>query len=211
MEVSTFQQIVSLIEKSENILLVTHRKPDGDAVGSTMAMYKALTLLGKKVTAASTDKLPESFDFLPEIENLSQGLNAGQDFVVTLDCDQTEVDRLKYHLEDNKIHIIITPKQGRFFKENVSCQEGHEEFDLIISLDVADIPQLGKLYEENKKLFSSVPIVNIDHHVSNTQFGRINYVDPGASSTAEILHGLLRHMETHFGKTFMIPEIATFL
>src|SRR3990172_5681889 len=192
MEVSILQQIVSLIEKRENILLCTHRKPDGDAIGSTMAMYKALSLLGKKVTAACADKLPESFDFLPEIEHLSQGLSAGQEFVVTLDCGQTEVDRLKYHLEDNKIHIIITPKQGRFLKENVSCQEGHEDFDLIIALDVADIPQMGRLYEDNKGLFSSVPIINIDHHVSNTQFGRINYVDPAASSTSEIIYGFLK-------------------
>lgn len=36
------------------------------------------------------------------------------------------------------------------------------------------------------------PILNIDHHSSNTRFGTINWIVPGASSTCELIHGLLR-------------------
>ena len=211
MESSLQHQIIALIERSEKILLCTHRKPDGDAVGSIMAMYKALSLLGKEVTAACADQLPDTFQFLPEIDHLTQEVPGNRDFVVTLDCEHTEVDRLKYHLEDNKIHIVITPKKGRFFQENVSCQERTDHYDLIITLDVADVPQLGKLYEENRALFTSVPIVNIDHHISNTQFGKLNWVDAASSSTSEMLYQLIREMEKHFQKTLIVPETATFL
>jgi phosphoesterase RecJ-like protein len=211
MESSVIQQITALIERSEKILLCTHRKPDGDAVGSIMALYKSLTLLGKEVTAACADELPEHFNFLPEIDHLNQEVPGGKDFVVTLDCDQTEVDRLKYHLEDNKIHIVITPKQGKFRKENISCQERTDHYDLIITVDVADISQLGKLYEDNSELFTSTPVINIDHHVSNPGFGKINLIDVTSSSTAEILYGLLRHLENHFQKKLIVPETATFL
>jgi len=211
MENSVFQQITAFIERSEKILLCTHRKPDGDAIGSIMAMYKALNLLGKEVTAACADELPENFLFLPEIDHLSQDVPGGKDFVVTLDCDQTEVDRLKYHLEDNKIHIVITPKKGKFRKENVSCQERTDHYDLIITVDVADISQLGKLYEDNVELFTSTPIINIDHHISNPGFGKVNLIDVSSSSTAEILYGLIRHLEQHFQKTLIVPETATFL
>ncbi|MGE3278477.1 MAG: DHH family phosphoesterase [Candidatus Altimarinota bacterium] len=211
MENSVFQQITAFIERSEKILLCTHRKPDGDAIGSIMAMYKALNLLGKEVTAACADELPEMFHFLPEIDHLNQDVPGGKDFVVTLDCDQTEVDRLKYHLEDNKIHIVITPKKGTFRKENVSCQERTDHYDLIITVDVADISQLGKLYEDNAELFTSTPIINIDHHISNPGFGKINLIDVASSSTAEILYGLIRHLEQHFQKNLIVPETATFL
>jgi len=211
MEVSVFQQIINLIDRSEKILLCTHRKPDGDAVGSTMAMHKILNLLGKKVTAACADELPDNFSFLPEVDSFSQEIPGGKDFIVTLDCDQSEVDRLKYHLEDNKIHIIITPKNGRFFEKNVSCQERSDNFDLIMTLDAADISQLGKLYEDNVDLFTSVPIINIDHHISNTQFGKLNLIDVAASSTAEILYQLLRDLEKRYNKTLLNAEIATFL
>ena len=211
MDLTLPQQIVALIERSQNILLCTHRKPDGDAVGSIMALSKALKLIGKKVTAACADEIPESFDFLPEVGELVQEVGAGQDFVVTLDCDETEVDRLKYHLEDNKIHIVITPKKGRFQEKNVSCQQNQEPFDLILTVDVADVPQLGKLYEDHTDLFTALPVVNIDHHLSNTQFGKLNWIDVSASSTAEILYGLIQALERHFGKSLITPEVATFL
>lgn len=211
MDTSVFQQITAFIERSEKILLCTHRKPDGDAIGSIMALYKALTLLGKEVTAACADELPENFHFLPEIDHLNQEIPGGKDFVVTLDCDQTEVDRLKYHLEDNKIHIVITPKQGKFLKENVSCQERTDHYDLIITVDVAAVSQLGKLYDDNIDLFAATPWINIDHHVSNPGFGKINLIDVTSSSTAEILYGLLRHLENHFQKKLIVPETATFL
>jgi phosphoesterase RecJ-like protein len=211
MNESVHQQIIPLIERSERILLCTHRKPDGDAVGSIMALTKALNLLGKEVTAACADEVPDNFHFLPDINMLHKSVAGGKDFVVTLDCDKTEVDRLKYHLEDNKIHIVITPKNGQFVKENVSCHEGTGNYDLIITVDVADIPQLGKLYEDNSELFASVPVVNIDHHISNTQFGKINHIDVSASSTAEMLHALIRDMEKQFGKTLITPDVATFL
>ncbi|MDP3975451.1 MAG: bifunctional oligoribonuclease/PAP phosphatase NrnA [bacterium] len=210
-DLSTQSQIVALIERSQNILLCTHRKPDGDAVGSIMALYKALKLLDKKVTASCESELPESFSFLPEVEHITRDVNANQDFVVTLDCADAEVDRLKYHLEDNKIHIIITPKRGRFLKENVSVQKNVESYDLIITVDVADIPQLGRLYQENAELFASTPVVNIDHHISNTQFGKINVIENKASSTAEILFGLIRALEAHFHKPLLTAEVSTFL
>jgi phosphoesterase RecJ-like protein len=40
-----------------------------------------------------------------------------------------------------------------------------------------------------------VPIVNLDHHRTNPRFGAVNYVDPGASSTAEMAYHLLRLLE----------------
>lgn len=211
MENSRFDDIIALIERSERILLCTHRKPDGDAVGSIMALYKALNLMGKEVAATCTDELPDQFGFLPDIEQLSQTVPGAHEFIVTLDCANTEVDRLKYHLEGNKIHIVITPKKGRFLKENVSSKEHIDSYDLIITVDVADIPQLGKLYEEHTELFASLPVINIDHHISNTNFGKINLIDPSACATGEILYDLIRILEKKTGKTLITEEVATFL
>lgn len=208
---AVFSSIINHIQKSERILLCTHRKPDGDAIGSIMALYKVLSLLQKEVTAVCADSPPDQFQFLPNVREVAQDIPGAGDFVVTLDCDKTEVDRLKYQLEDNKIHIIITPKKGRFSPENLSCEQKSDHYDLIITVDVADIPQLGKLHEENADLFSSVPVINIDHHVSNTQFGTINVIQPKASSTSEILYGLITALEKQFQKNLITPEVATFL
>lgn len=78
------------------------------------------------------------------------------------------------------------------FIENVdrikSDYETTKKYDLFISLDCGDVERLGKasrFYEEAEMT------INIDHHISNTNFARINYVKPQASSTCETLFSLL--------------------
>jgi phosphoesterase RecJ-like protein len=65
-------------------------------------------------------------------------------------------------------------------------------FDLVISLDCSDLQRLGSFPQ--MPAFGRVPLINIDHHVTNLGFGRVNLVDPSASSTAEIVLRLLEHM-----------------
>ena len=57
-------KIKKLINDSQSILLLTHESPDGDAVGSSLALYNALKDMGKKPDVI----IPEysrCFDFLP--------------------------------------------------------------------------------------------------------------------------------------------------
>jgi phosphoesterase RecJ-like protein len=61
-------------------------------------------------------------------------------------------------------------------------------FDLIVLVDCADPTRLGPLFEALPGWFGgSIPIVNIDHHVTNTRFGTVNLVDSVAASTTEVL------------------------
>lgn len=66
-------------------------------------------------------------------------------------------------------------------------------FDLVISLDCSDLARLGSIYEPDR--FAGIPLLNIDHHVTNLYFGDVNIVDPSAASTAEIILSLLDHLE----------------
>jgi phosphoesterase RecJ-like protein len=75
--------------------------------------------------------------------------------------------------------------------ENV-VQEVSIPFDLVISLDCSDKKRLGCFTE--MPAFGDVPLLNIDHHLTNLRFGDVNLVDSHASSTAEIVFHLLDHM-----------------
>jgi phosphoesterase RecJ-like protein len=59
--------------------------------------------------------------------------------------------------------------------------------DVIVCLDCSDLERLGSLYTENKAKFEATPVVNIDHHTSNTDYGRLNLVDRSAGSVCEYL------------------------
>ena len=57
---------VKEIKKARSVVLFTHRDPDGDAIGSIIALYIALRRMGKKVFMFSSDAVPEMYRFLPD-------------------------------------------------------------------------------------------------------------------------------------------------
>ena len=56
----------SMLESAERIVIATHMKPDGDAVGSSMGMYHTLKVYGKSAKIAFTNPAPASISFLTE-------------------------------------------------------------------------------------------------------------------------------------------------
>lgn len=126
------QQIRALLEPAQRILVVSHIRPDGDAVGSLLGLGLSLKEAGKKVQMVLSDGMPANFRFL----------------------------------------------EGS--REVVSSPEG--QFDLIISVDCSELKRIGTALEGYHE-----PDINIDHHVTNTHFGRINLIEPEAVAVAEIL------------------------
>jgi len=63
------------------------------------------------------------------------------------------------------------------------------EFQLLISLDGSDISRLGAIYRP--AAFAHVPLLNIDHHVTNVHFGTVNWVDTSAAAVAEMIFELV--------------------
>lgn len=60
------------------------------------------------------------------------------------------------------------------------------EYDLIVVGDCGDLARVGSVRQRHADLFARVPIVNIDHHVSNTGFGAVDWIDPRAAATYEM-------------------------
>lgn len=74
--------------------------------------------------------------------------------------------------------VIAAPFKGR---------AGRAGYELAIALDCSDLQRLGTIYNLAP---SQLPLLVIDHHVTNTRFGSLNIVDPAATSTAEIVCAL---------------------
>jgi phosphoesterase RecJ-like protein len=60
------------------------------------------------------------------------------------------------------------------------------DYDLIVVGDCGDLARVGSALGRNAELFGRVPIVNIDHHISNPGFGAVNWVDATAAATCEM-------------------------
>jgi phosphoesterase RecJ-like protein len=205
MEPTPKQQAISLINTAHRILVVPGR-PDGDSVGSALALLLILAKAGKQVVAVTMDEVPDTYRFLPARDQLTNELVGVRDFIISLNGNNTEPDKLSYNIEGGRLNIIITPKTGSYSAENVTFTEGAFKYDLIITLDAPVLSELGKIYTTQPEIFNQVPVLNIDHHASNAHFGSVNLVDIAATSTGEILVSLAEALNVEFD-----ADIATCL
>ncbi|WP_366921682.1 bifunctional oligoribonuclease/PAP phosphatase NrnA [Metallumcola ferriviriculae] len=138
-------KIVAVLKKHQNILITSHVIPDGDSIGSTLALGLALKSMGKNVIMVNNDPVPEMYGFLfgsDEIKQSSEIVDVPA-LCVAVDC--TGLERIGDELQQ-----IIIRRQ----------------------------PQ----------------VINIDHHISNTNFGSYNVIDPEAAAAGEMIYDLIAAM-----------------
>lgn len=146
----TFEKIKDLINCSRRIGLTYHVSPDGDAIGSLLALKFALQKLNKEVVVFSKDNLKNntSLSFLPEIH---------------------KIDGNNYNV-DKSIDLLIIVDCGNI--ERVSC-----------NFDVHETETLG-----------------IDHHISNENYCKYNFINSKSSSTGEIIYEIIKHLGVDIDK-----------
>jgi len=74
------------LQAAQNILLVSHIRPDGDAIGSLLAFGLALQETGKKVQMVLADGLPSSFRHLPGSGQVRKSAQGAFDLIIAVDC-----------------------------------------------------------------------------------------------------------------------------
>jgi bifunctional oligoribonuclease and PAP phosphatase NrnA len=150
----TINDAISLLKKSRNIGITYHTSPDGDSLGSSLALMQCLRKLGKQAYILSRDTVPEVYSFLPfidEVNNAAESPSKDIDCVVVLDC-------------------------GNFERISANLNAGFKQYTLI----------------------------NIDHHMSNSLYGDLNFVDPSASAVGEIIYKILKSLDVELDKNISI-------
>lgn len=125
----------------KNVGIAGHIRPDGDCVGSTLAVYNYIRCYFPEINVRIfLDPIPKIFSFLQGADQIEQ------------------------------------------------TEEKTTVFDLFIVLDCGDLKRLGDnaIYFENAKR-----TLCIDHHVSNQTFADKNHIVEDASSTCELVYGVM--------------------
>lgn len=105
----TLDNILEQIKKAKSIVLLTHENPDGDAVGSTLAMYTALKEMGKEMVDIIIPEYPRTYAFLPNVDKvIKEGSEEPYDLAIAL--DSATIKRLNgwsNYFENAKAKIVI--------------------------------------------------------------------------------------------------------
>jgi bifunctional oligoribonuclease and PAP phosphatase NrnA len=80
------EKIKGCIHAAQRILVTSHVRPDGDAIGSSLALALALRDIGKLVDVVLADGVPGNFKHLPGAEDVSMSPNGEYDLLISVDC-----------------------------------------------------------------------------------------------------------------------------
>lgn len=132
------EQAAEFIRENDGFTLIAHISPDGDTLGSALALYGVLRELQKDVQVVCDNRVPPNYTFLPGAQN------------------------------------VVMPEAAR-------------KLPYAIGIDCADAMRMGG----SGALFDTARYtVNIDHHVTNSAYAKLNIVDSDASATGEIIYKL---------------------
>ena len=125
-------EIKNRLDAAKKIVIASHVRPDGDAIGSLVGLGLALRDAGKSVQMILADGVPSSFKYLEGSELIKKEPNGDHDTFITVDC--------------------------------------------------ADFKRTGKIFENFRQ-----PDINIDHHKTNENFGKLNLIEAEEVATSAIL------------------------
>ena len=136
------QQILDLLTTHRRFVLASHARPDGDSIGSQLALAFALRHLGKEVRAVSHDPPPSylrTFDGIDTLD-ITSAVDTPFDAAVILECgtlQRTEVNGLDQGLVVNIDHHLGNRMYGAInWIDESAAAVGEMVFDLIKSLKV---------------------------------------------------------------------------
>ena len=97
----SIDKIIQIIREKGSFMLTTHMNPEGDAIGSTLAMALAMSSIGKNVTINTADPVPKILKFLPSSDSVHQVKTVDRRFdaVIVLDCG--DLERVGFLNKDN--------------------------------------------------------------------------------------------------------------
>jgi len=142
-DIKKISEISKIIKQSKTFFIAGHVKPDGDSIGSALAIASVLNRIGKRACVYSVDEIPKFVKFLKG---------------------------------SNKIK-----KSAR----------KTDKFDCAIILESVNFSRMGDIITTSQ----TKKIINIDHHLTYTDFGNVNYIVPSSSSTAELVLNIFEYMK----------------
>ena len=98
--------IIDEIKVSNNIVLLCHINPDGDAIGSTLAMYESLKKLGKDVDVLIEDP-PEVFNYIKNFTSIKKSSTKKYEVAIILDTASRERVSDSSNILDSVSKIIV--------------------------------------------------------------------------------------------------------
>jgi bifunctional oligoribonuclease and PAP phosphatase NrnA len=135
---AAFIEIADAIRRANRIVLISHVRPDCDAIGSQLALALSLQSLGKEVVAWNEDGLPESYRFLEKSDLIQTPPAEPREFDLVIALDTATKQRL-----GTPLGAIRSPTQWI----NIDHHASNPGYGDIVHIDTS-VPATGQIVYE---------------------------------------------------------------
>lgn len=144
----SLEELADLLRERNNFLIVSHMRPDGDCLGSTLGLYHGLVQMGKKVAAYNATPLVDKWNFIPGVKNVMNEIPADPyDVTIFVDCggvNRVSDDFAPTGTTINIDHHLTNERFGDYNYIDVeACAVGEQIFQLLNTLSVPVSPEIA--------------------------------------------------------------------
>lgn len=177
-----------IMASATNVLIVCDGNPN-DSVASAIALSlyikekfskePKLIFLGNKTLVDG--ELKEMYEIKDEIEKVV--------LKIELDYKDTQIESCEWYKDEvnKKLVFEIKPIHKGFGTKRINYKEDGLDYDLIITVGIANLADLGVIYKDNAHYFETVNIINIDNSEENIKYGRVNIIESGSEFISKII------------------------
>ncbi len=178
------KKTIKTINDSNNVLVIGHKRPDGDSIGSCIAMYYTLKEKGKNVSILNDDPVPESFEFINTGNIVKNDCNGFiPDLIIYLDSATEE------RVGDNVSKIV--DGFGNVYCINIDHHPNNPKYCDLNYIDSKASSTCEMLYgifnAMNVKIDSDIAEALLTGIVTDTGFFKFDNVSPETMKIASIL------------------------
>lgn len=187
--------IKNLVKSAKSVIVILPPDPGKDLVAAGISLHQALKEAGKtsQIGCGSEVHLTEQIDGASEIADTIGSRN----LIISFDYQEEDLDKVDYDVrDDGKFYLLIKPKTNSPVPDisNVKYSYSGAEADLVVTLGVSSLEELGKIYADEKVFLDSVEIVSLNTSLRPAAFTG-NTFHKNSSSFSELVSNFLEETD----------------
>ena len=183
-----FTPVEEILSPAQTFAVFLPTNLNTDKVAAALALFLSLKKAGKQVDIVCAAPMIVEYSSLVGIDKISQK-TGGRNLMISFDYREGSIEKVSYHIENNKFNLVIQPKEGRppLSTKTINYTYSGSQADVILTVGASSLENLGNLYFENKNIFEESQVVNLDINAQNSQFAKVNLVNSQMSSLSELV------------------------
>lgn len=186
---------INLIESAKSIIIVLPPDPGKDLVAAGVSLHLAFKEAGKisQIGCGSDVHVDDQIEGVTEITDTIGSRN----LIISFDYQEDDLDKVDYDVrDDGKFYLLIKPKTGSPVPDisGVKYSYSGAQADLVITIGVNSLEELGKIYADEKNFLDNVTTLSLSNSLRPAAFtGNLYHQNLGSFS--ELVTSLLEELK----------------